>query len=128
MIKFYKAMSGGVEFRATIDQTSQGYFGVSVKARIDEVEISANDSVITTQLTINSTVENTRTQILWTGCYTIDEDAMIKVDVHADDKSIYKVSDLQTAGMHTLTVSTGHEFNTKGDHTVKIYLKEEPVT
>lgn len=34
MIKFYKAMSGGVEFRATIDQTDQGYFGVSVKARM----------------------------------------------------------------------------------------------
>lgn len=92
---------------------------------IEAVEITEN--TLTTELTITCTVDNTRTQISWTGSYTIDEDALITVDVHVDDTSIYCVADLQKAGTHTLSVSTGYEIDTKGDHTVKIYIKEEPV-
>lgn len=88
----------------------------------DIVEITEN--TLTTEVKITTTVDNTRTQILWTGAYSIDEDAVVSVDVHVDDVSVYDVSDSQTAGEHVLTVSTGFEISTKGEHTVKIYVKE----
>ena len=34
MLKFFKSSYGGVEFRATLRETDQGYFGVSVEARM----------------------------------------------------------------------------------------------
>lgn len=89
---------------------------------IDEVEIKEN--TLTTALSINCTVDNTRIQILWTGCYTLDENAIVRIDVHVDDVSIYKVEDAQMAGVHTITVSTGHEISTKGEHIVKVYVEE----
>ncbi len=34
MMKFYRSSSNGVEFRAVIEETPQGYYAVSVKARM----------------------------------------------------------------------------------------------
>jgi hypothetical protein len=93
----------------------------------DDVEILPNEEAITTELTVTCTVDNTRTQISWTGCYTVDEDAKVIVMVYADDSMIYGVADEQKAGMHTMAVSTGHEFKTKGDHTIKVVIKEVPL-
>lgn len=92
----------------------------------DVVEITEN--TLTTQVKLTTTVDNTRTQILWTGAYRIGEDAVVSVDIHVNDVSIYQVSDSQTAGEHVLTVSTGYEISRKGEHTVKIYVKEVPKT
>lgn len=82
------------------------------------------ETTLTTEVKVTTTVDNTRTQISWTGAYTIDEDASITVDVQVDDVSIYKVSDSQTAGTHVLAVSTGYEIDTQGEHTVKIFVSE----
>lgn len=93
-----------------------------------DVEIQPNEEAITTELTVNCTVDNTRTQILWTGTYSIDEAAKVIAMVYADDTIIYGISDEQTAGQHCLTVSTGWEFITKGEHQIKIVIKEVPMT
>lgn len=88
----------------------------------DTVEIMTE--TLTTEVKITTTVDNTRTQIVWTGAYELNENATVNVDIHVDDVSIYKVADFQTKGMHTLSVTTGHEINTKGEHTVKVYVTE----
>lgn len=83
------------------------------------------DEVVTTEVKVTTTVDNTRAQILWTGCYTLDEDAEVCVSVYVDESKIYSVSDTQSAGTHTFNVSTGYEIKTKGEHTVQISIKEE---
>ena len=82
------------------------------------------EEAVTTEIKVNTTVDNTRTQIMWTGCYQIDEDAEIVVSVYVDEVKIYCVTDTQSAGTHTFSVSTGHEIKTKGEHTVQISVKE----
>ena len=92
---------------------------------VSEVEIT--DFTVTTELKLKCETEHTRTQIAWTGAYTLDEDAVVTVDVRIDGVSIYCLSDTQTAGAHVLSISTGYEFDTVGERTVRVYLKEEPL-
>ena len=83
------------------------------------------DDTLTTELTVNCTVDNTCTQIAWTGAYELDEDATVTVKILVDDELIYEVSDDQKAGNHTLNVTTGHNITTQGEHTVKVIVRED---
>ena len=89
-----------------------------------ETEIIAGEDAITTELTVNCTTDNTTVQIAWTGFYTLDEDATVTVDVLVDGKSIYTVSDDQTAGNHVMNVATGHAVSSKGEYVIKIVIRE----
>lgn len=81
--------------------------------------------MITTQVTLNCTVDNTCIQIAWTGSYTLDEDATVKVKVFINSDIIYEVSDDQKAGNHTLNVTTGYTIEQKGEHKVRVVLRED---
>lgn len=88
-------------------------------------ETIIGDDTVTNELTVNCTVDNTCTQIAWTGAYTLDEPATVTVKILVDGEEIYKVSDDQTAGNHVLNVTTGHNINTQGEHIVKVILRED---
>jgi len=88
-------------------------------------ETIIGDDTVTTELTVNCTVDNTCTQIAWTGAYTLDEAATVTVKILVDGEEIYKVSDDQAAGNHVLNVTTGHNINTQGEHVVKVILRED---
>lgn len=84
-----------------------------------------SDDMLTTELTVNCTVDKTTLQIAWTGAYTLDEDATVTAKILLDGESIYEVADEQTAGSHVLTVTTGYEINTQGEHSIKVILRED---
>lgn len=88
-------------------------------------ETIIGDDTLTTKLTVNCTVDHTCTQIAWTGAYTLDEDATVTAKILVDDEEIYSISDDQKAGNHTLNVTTGHNISTKGEHTVKVIVRED---
>ena len=81
------------------------------------------ESIITTQLTVNCTTDNTTMQIAWTGFYTLDEDMTVTAQVYVDGNLIYEVSDDQTAGNHVLNVTTGHAVSSKGEYIVIIVIR-----
>lgn len=91
------------------------------------IELIAGLDFATTELTVNCTTDNTTMQIAWTGFYTLDEDATITADVLVDGKSIYTVSDDQTAGNHVLNITTGHAVSSKGEYVIKILIREVPL-
>ena len=88
-------------------------------------ETIIGDDTLTNELTVNCTVDNTCTQIAWTGAYTLDEAATVTVKILVDGEEIYKVSDDQTAGNHVMNVTTGHNINTQGEHIVKVIMRED---
>lgn len=113
-------VSGGID-TGSIYASSD--FWILIDSFPDESTVITSDT-LTTELIINCTVDNTCTQIAWTGAYSIDEDATVTVKVLVDDVNIYEVSDDQKAGNHVLNVTTGHTITTQGAHTVKVMLQE----
>lgn len=79
----------------------------------------AVETVVAT-LDIDINVENTKTQIAWTGSYSIDADATVTTKVYVKNELIYTVTDDQKAGNHTLNVTTGHEIKGTGSHNFRI--------
>lgn len=107
--------------------TGTGYassdFWIQIAAFPDaETEIA--EETVTTQLTVNCTVDNTTMQIAWTGFYTLDAAATVTAKVLVDDTEIYTVSDDQAAGNHVLNVTTGHSVSTQGEHIIKVTLSQ----
>ena len=96
-----------------------------VAGAFPNAETVIGDDTVTTEVKISCTVDNTCTQIAWTGAYTLDSAAMITAKVVVDDEEIYRVSDDQTPGNHTLTVVTGHNITTQGEHIIKVILRED---
>lgn len=94
-------------------------------AQFPEAETTITEDTVTTQLTVNCTVDNTTMQIAWTGFYTLDGAATVTARVLVDDVEIYKVSDDQAAGNHVLNVTAGHKVSTQGEHVIKIVLRED---
>lgn len=90
-------------------------------------QVYIRDESMTTEVEIQSTVDNTRTQIAWTAGYTLSEAATVTARVTVDDDTIYQVSDLQTEGAHVLNVTTGHEITRQGKYYIRVWLKAEPV-
>ena len=86
------------------------------------------DDTVTTELTIDCTVEHNTTQIAWTGAYTLDEAAKVTVKVMVDSEVVYQVSDVQTAGDHILNVTTGYEIDGTGEHSIRVILSETPTS
>lgn len=115
-------LSGGGSMGGTVYASSD--FWIVISAFPDAATIIGDDT-LTTELTVNCTVDKTCTQITWTGAYTLDEDAKVTVKILVDDESIYEVSDDQKAGNHVLNVTSGHNINTQGEHTVKVILRED---
>ena len=101
-------------------------FWIVINAFPDAATIIGDDTV-TTELTVNCTVDKTCTQIAWTGTYELDEDATVTVKILVDDELIYEVSDDQKAGSHTLSVTTGHNIETQGEHIVKVIVREDVI-
>ena len=92
----------------------------------DEATIDNSDA-LTTELTVNCTVDDTTTQIAWTGAYTLDEDAIVTITISVDGETIYELADEQTAGQHVLNATTGYEIKTRGEHYVKVFLREDAI-
>lgn len=92
-----------------------------------ETSVVVGEDAVTTELTVNCTTDNTTMQIAWTGCYVLDEDAKIIVDVLVDGFAIYTVSDDQKAGNHVMNVTTGHAVSSKGEYVIKLVLREETI-
>lgn len=97
-------------------------------ASFPEKETTITEDTVTTQLTVNCTVDNTTMQIAWTGFYVLDAAATVTAKVFVDDTEIYTVSDDQAAGNHVLNVTTGHSVSTQGQHIIKVTLREEVIT
>ena len=83
-----------------------------------KTETVIDAETVTTELTVNCTVDNTIMQIAWTGTYTLDESGIVVAQVYADDELIYEVADVHSAGEQTLNITTGHTVTTPGEHTV----------
>lgn len=115
-------LSGAGSMGGTVYASSN--FWIVINAFPDAATIIGDDT-LTTELTVNCTVDNTCTQIAWTGAYTLDEDATVTVKILVDNEEIYSISDDQKAGNHTLNVTTGHNINTQGEHTVKVIVRED---
>lgn len=115
-------LSGAGSMGGTVYASSD--FWIVISSFPDAATIIGDDT-LTTELKVNCTVDNTCTQIAWTGAYTLDEDATVTVKILVDDESIYEISDDQKAGNHTLNVTTGHNITTQGEHTVKVILRED---
>lgn len=115
-------LSGSGTLTGTIYASSD--FWIMINAFPNEETIIGDDT-LTTELTVNCTVDNTCTQIAWTGAYYLDEDATVTVKILVDDEVIYQISDDQTAGNHVLNVTTGHNIYTQGEHIVKVILRED---
>lgn len=98
-------------------------FWILIDSFPDE-ETEMTDEGVTTEVTVNTTVDNTRLQILWTGCYTLDEDAEVCATVYINEAPIYSITDAQTAGTHVLNVSTGYDIKGRGEYIVQISVKE----
>lgn len=106
-------------------RVSGGDFWIKASAYPESsVVIAVEQNAVTTELTVNCTTDNTTMQIAWTGCYVLDEDATVAVDVLVDEKSIYTVSDDQKAGTHVMNVTTGHAVGSMGEYVIKIVLRE----
>lgn len=90
-------------------------------------EIGSTATVVCA-LEVDVNTDHTRSQINFTVTYTLDEAAVVTIDVQADESSIYCVKDLQAAGPHTMTVTTGKAWEGRGKHEITIWLKEEAVT
>lgn len=93
-------------------------------ASFPEKEATITEDTVTTQLTVNCTVDNTTMQIAWTGFYVLDAAATVTARVLVDDTEIYSVSDDQAAGNHVLNVTTGHKTDKQGQHVIKVMLQE----
>lgn len=98
-------------------------FWIQIDAFPDS-ETTFSDDTVTTELTVNCTVDNTTMQIAWTGFYSLSADATVTVKVFVDDTEIYSASDDQNAGNHILNVTTGHTVNTQGMHDIKVVMRE----
>ena len=107
--------------------TGTGYassdFWIQIAA-FPEAETTITEDTVTTQLTVNCTVDNTTMQIAWTGFYVLDEAATVTARVLVDDTEVYSVSDDQQAGNHVLNVTTGHKTDRQGQHVIKVMLQE----
>ena len=117
-----EGLSGGGATGGTVYASSN--FWIVISSFPDAATIIGDDT-LTTELTVNCTVDNTCTQIAWTGAYELDEDATVTVKILVDNEEIYTISDDQKAGNHVLNVTTGHNINTQGEHTVKVIVRED---
>lgn len=90
-------------------------------------ETQITEDTITTELTVNCTVDNTTMQIAWTGAYTLDAAATVTAKVLVDDEEIYSAADDQAAGNHVLNVTTGYSVSTQGERVIKVILREDVI-
>ena len=88
-----------------------------VAGAFPNAETVIGDDTVTTEVKISCTVDNTCTQIAWSGTYTLDSAATVTAKVIVDDE--------ETAGNHALTVMTGHNITTQGEHIIKVILRED---
>ena len=102
-------------------------FWLLIDAGPDDVT-AVSAETLTNELTVDCTIENTCTQITWTGAYSLDEDATITIKVLVDEEVIYQVSDDQKAGNHVLNVTTGYDIQNTGEHVIQVLISESAIT
>lgn len=91
---------------------SEETVAVGVRYKINEIEIQSG-------------LDTTRVMLGWTACYTLSEAATVTVEVIVDGSDMaYIVSDVETAGIHTLSVNCGFDIEGEGQHIVSVYLTE----
>lgn len=106
---------------------ASGGFWLLIDSYPEKATQEIEGDTITTQVTLECSVDNTCLQIAWTGAYTLDEDATVTAKILLDDTVIYEVSDDQKAGNHVLNVTTGYTIESKGDYKVKVILREDAI-
>lgn len=90
-----------------------------------EAATITDDEVIST-LSFESTVDNTRLQITWSGTFSADVDTLVTITVYVDGTSIYSALDNVPAGDNRiLTVAAGYDVTAKGEHKIEIHVKGE---
>lgn len=90
----------------------------------DETNAAAT---ITTKTMLNSldfatSVEVTRVGVAFTATYNLSGQSLVTGTVELDNVSVYEVRELQTAGRHTLTITTGIDNVPNGEHRIAVYL------
>lgn len=98
-----------------------GSFWLNI-ASFPENSATITQDTITTTLDVDITIENTRTQIAWTGFYSLDDSALVTAKIYVDSTLVYTIQDAQTAGHHTLNVTTGYELTKKGKINFRVVL------
>lgn len=103
-----------------ISYASSGFW-IEIDSFPDNSESISSDTT-TTSKDIEFTVDKTKTQIAWTGNYTLSEDATVTAKVYVGEDLIYLVADEQTSGIHLLNVVVGHEVAEKGSKNIRVVL------
>lgn len=89
-------------------------------------DTSITDDTVVGTLEFESTVDNTRLQITWTGTFSADAEALATVSVYVDGKCIYTALESVSAGENRiLTVAAGYDVTAKGEHRIEIHVKGE---
>lgn len=81
-----------------------------------------SDDTVTTSKDIEFTIEKTKTQIAWTGTYSLSSNATTTAKVYIGDEIIYQVADEQDSGNHLLSLVTGYEVAEKGNKNIRVVL------
>lgn len=106
----------------TGDSYASTQFWIEIASYPDTSSVSITQDTVTTSLDVEFTAKNNRTQIAWTGTYTISNDAIITAAVYFGDKLIYTVTDSQTCGEHIFNITTGYEINEKGKYNIGVVI------
>ena len=80
------------------------------------------EETVTTSIDIEFTIKPSKTQVTWTGFYTLSADATVTAKVQFEGATIYEISDVQTSGMHVLNVTTGHIVDTDGTLNYRVLI------
>ncbi len=92
-------------------------------------EAAVTDDTVVGVLEFESTVDNTRLQITWTGTFSADADTLAVISVCVDGVSVYSAQENVTAGDNRiLTAAAGYDVTAKGKHKIEIHVKGESGT
>ena len=116
--KVIDGVSGSADGGPTYGNTSFWLIASSYPS----TQTSISNEGTTNTLDVELTVEKSRVQIAWTGSYTLTANAIVTAKVYVNNTLIYTVSDMQTAGQHSLNVTTGHDISGTGTYKFKIVL------
>lgn len=84
--------------------------------------LNAGTAVKVGEVLFNAQEELVTVQIAYSANYTLSADCTVKAEIFVDEDSVYTVQDTQHAGVNTLTVVTGYDFEGKGSHRASVYL------
>jgi len=72
---------------------------------------------------IATSVDVSKTGVMFTASYILSASALVTATITVDDTTVYSASNLQDAGTHAMTVTTGYDLMNSGEHTFNAYLR-----